>query len=38
MDDKRIQVAIGLKRRLTSTGSQTTPEIPKEECASAKCC
>ena len=31
MDDKGIQVAIGLKRRLTSTGSQITPEIRKEE-------
>ena len=31
MDDKGIQVAIGLKRLLTSTGIQTTPEIPKEE-------
>ena len=31
MDDKGIQVAMGLKWQLTITGSQTTPEIPKEE-------
>ena len=31
MDDKGIQVAIGLKWQLTITGSETTPEIPNEE-------
>ena len=33
MEDKGIQVAIGLKRReQTNTGSQTTQEVPKQEC------